>query len=109
MEIGGIAHTLAIVTKNLKIYEISASGEEPTTRVTCGCKWGSRGYPYTEEIMVGSHIITSTIMIGLWWSKMMSVLYVCTVVIYTPSYKGRYTYRVLFQHNLSKNYKYLEN
>ena len=31
----GMAHTLALVTKKLKIYEISASGEEPTTSV-----WG---------------------------------------------------------------------
>ena len=66
-----MAHTLAIVTKNLKIYEISASGEEPTSRVTCGCKWGRRRYPYTEEIMVGSYICRATVMIGSWESKMM--------------------------------------
>ena len=43
-----MAHTLAIVSKNLKIYEISASGEEPTTFVRSGCEWVTRGYSYTE-------------------------------------------------------------
>ena len=39
---------------------------------------------------------------------MICVFYVCGVAIYTPSYKGRYPNRVLFQHNIGKNYKNLE-
>ena len=82
-------HVLAIVTKKLKIYEISASGEEPTTLVRGGWRWGTRGYLYTEEIMICTDILMDTVMIFLLGSHMMCVFYVCGVIIYTPSYKGR--------------------
>ena len=104
----GLAHTLTIVTKNLKIYEISASGGEPTTLVRGGWRCGTRWYPYTEVIKVDADILMDTNMIGLLRSHMMCMFYVCGVAIYTTSYKGRYPNRVLYQHNLGKNYKYLE-
>ena len=109
MEIEGIARTLAIVTKKLEIYEILASGEEPTTSVWGGWMWGSRGYPYTEEIMICADIFRYRVMIVFLGSHMMCILYVCGVVIYTKSYKGRYPNRVLPQHNIGKNYKYLDS
>ena len=45
---GVMVHTLAIVTKKLKIFDISVSGERPTTFVSGQWMWGTRGYPYTE-------------------------------------------------------------